>query len=276
MPGSERGDDAVGPGDAGAERDQREHVEAAGERANASRARRTASRPTARPASPARAATSCDSCRPRTWCEPDRWPPIASSEHRHGQREADPEAARHVDELGIGARLRAVDDHRLQRHAADRAGARAVLADLGMHRAGVDRALGHCGVAWRLRLGEIVRSGRRRTCRGSRPSRNSRCGRHARRDAWRCADRRSCRTPDPWPWRDPRGRAGCGASRRSPRRVVGKSVLLQVLEALRPSCDLRRAGRVYDGCAHRAVRSSGGRPLEGADLGPEDARRALT
>ena len=52
---------------------------------------------------------------------------------------ADPEAPRHVGEFGIGSALGG-DDVRLERHAADRAGARAVLPDLRMHRAGVDRA----------------------------------------------------------------------------------------------------------------------------------------
>ena len=56
--GRERRDDAVEPGDAGAHRDQREHVEVARDAPTASRARRTASRPTARPASRRRAAAS--------------------------------------------------------------------------------------------------------------------------------------------------------------------------------------------------------------------------
>ena len=54
----QRRDDAVDVGDAGAHRDQREHVEIARDAATASRARRTASRPTARPASRARAGSS--------------------------------------------------------------------------------------------------------------------------------------------------------------------------------------------------------------------------
>ena len=41
---------------------------------------------------------------------------------------------------------------RLERHAADRAGARADLADLRMHRAGVDRACGNGLAGVRLRL----------------------------------------------------------------------------------------------------------------------------
>ena len=69
-------------------------------------------------------------------------------DHRHGERERDPEAPRHVDEFGVRAFGRR-RDLRLQRHAADRAAARADLADLRMHRAGVDRARGgdFCGGA---------------------------------------------------------------------------------------------------------------------------------
>ena len=84
----------------------------------------------------------------------------------------------------------------LERHAADRAGAGADLADLRMHRAGVDRAFRH------RRRGAFVRAcpdiwrDRRRTWCGSRPSRNNRRGRDARGGAWRCADRPSCRRPD--------------------------------------------------------------------------------
>ena len=38
---------------------------------------------------------------------------------------------------------------------------------------------------------------RRRISCGSRPSRNNRCVLYSRGDAWRCADRPSCRRPDP-------------------------------------------------------------------------------
>ena len=65
-------------------------------------------------------------------------------EHRRGQRQADPEAPRHVGELGIGPGIRG-HHLRLERHAADRTGAGADLPDLGMHRAGVDGA-GHNGL----------------------------------------------------------------------------------------------------------------------------------
>ncbi|MGY2811668.1 hypothetical protein ACVIHF_008398 [Bradyrhizobium sp. USDA 4506] len=62
-------------------------------------------------------------------------------EHRHGQREADPEPPRHVDQFGIGTVVER-DLLGLQRHAADRAAAGADLAHLGMHRTGVDGARG--------------------------------------------------------------------------------------------------------------------------------------
>ena len=62
--------------------------------------------------------------------------------HRNRQRQADPEAARHVDEFGIGAGVGG-RHLRFQRHAADRAGAGADLADLRVHRAGVDGAFDH-------------------------------------------------------------------------------------------------------------------------------------
>ncbi len=63
---------------------------------------------------------------------------------RQRQHETDPEASAHVDEFGIGASVRGCQQG-LQRHAADRARPRADLADLGMHRTGVDRA------SWRRR-----------------------------------------------------------------------------------------------------------------------------
>ena len=64
---------------------------------------------------------------------------------RQREHEADPEAARHVGEFRIGRRIEA-RDLRLQRHAADRAASGTDLADLRMHRAGVDRAFRHGGL----------------------------------------------------------------------------------------------------------------------------------
>ena len=72
----------------------------------------------------------------------DEVPAHFQHHHRQRQYEADPEAARHVGEFGIGATVGG-RDLRLQRHAADWAGAGADLPDLGMHRAGVGRAFDH-------------------------------------------------------------------------------------------------------------------------------------
>src|SRR5262249_12475434 len=62
-----------------------------------------------------------------------------------GEQSADPETARHVGEFGI-RRIVEACNLRLQRHAADRAGAGSDLANLWMHRAGVDRAGGNVGL----------------------------------------------------------------------------------------------------------------------------------
>ena len=63
-----------------------------------------------------------------------------------GQREheADPEPPRHVGEFGIWRRIEGCH-FGLQRHATDRAVSRTDLADLRMHRAGIDRAFGRGG-----------------------------------------------------------------------------------------------------------------------------------
>ncbi len=71
----------------------------------------------------------------------DEVPAHFQHHHRNGEHEPDPEAARHVGEFGIRAAVGG-GDLRLQGHAADRAGAGADLADLWMHRAGVDGAFG--------------------------------------------------------------------------------------------------------------------------------------
>jgi len=74
----------------------------------------------------------------------DKVPAHFQDDGRQREHQADPEAARHVGEFGIGRRVEACD-LRLQRHAADRAASRANLADLRMHRAGVDGAFRHFG-----------------------------------------------------------------------------------------------------------------------------------
>ena len=63
-------------------------------------------------------------------------------ENRKREDEPDPEPARHIREFGVRRGVRR-DEDRLQGHATDRARSRADLADLGVHRAGVDRALGN-------------------------------------------------------------------------------------------------------------------------------------
>src|SRR5262249_20497411 len=91
--------------------------------------------------------------------QPQERAPHLDPPHRQGQREPDPEPPSHVGELWIGSALRA---HQLglERHAADRAGARSHLADLRMHRAGVN------GAGWQRRGGS--RRGREITRRVSR------------------------------------------------------------------------------------------------------------
>ena len=120
---------------------------------------------------------------------------------RQRQHEADPEAARHVGEFGIGRRIEACHLG-LQRHAADRAAAGTDLADLRMHRAGIDRALRRGG--FRLALVEILPWDRRRIWFGSRPSRNDRFRRGSRTDAGWSRDRPSFR-------RRGRARSPCAA-----------------------------------------------------------------
>jgi hypothetical protein len=61
---------------------------------------------------------------------------------RNGKHKPDPEAPRHVREFGIWRRIERCH-FGLQRHAADRTVSGTDLADLRMHRAGVDRALRH-------------------------------------------------------------------------------------------------------------------------------------
>ena len=141
---------------------------------------------------------------------------------RQREHEADPEAARHVGEFGIGRRIEA-RDLRLQRHAADRAASGADLADLRMHRAGVDRAFRHRGFRLAVFLRDRRRDRRRIWC-GSRPSRNERSRRDSRSGA--CWSRGSTVMPQTGSrtvaaaWRDDRdgmrGRRGCGRRSRQP------------------------------------------------------------
>ena len=77
-------------------------------------------------------------------------------EQRHGERDADPEPPRHVAQLGV-ALVAGGRRHRLERHAADRAAARPLAHDLGVHRAGPQRASRRlCGGDARLVAGEAL------------------------------------------------------------------------------------------------------------------------
>ncbi|GAA0006386.1 hypothetical protein BRDID11002_63900 [Bradyrhizobium diazoefficiens] len=148
----DRAEDAVNVSDAGAHRDQREHVEVAGDQ-------RLPAADEERPAGPqhhGRGEDELDPVRERLVDPVVRAGEMAAHLQHHGrqrQHAADPEPPRHVGEFGIGAGLQA-RDLRLQRHAADRAAAGSDLADLRVHRAGVDRARRHLRLA-RLLLGEV-------------------------------------------------------------------------------------------------------------------------
>ncbi len=146
------------------------------------------------------ASTSCsqfDVCCPIACVSPSRCPPISRTKHRNGQHQADPEPPRHIDELRARPRV-GCRHHRLQRHAADRARARPRLPHLRVHRAGVDGALGRRLLASSSPVpARDSATGRLRIFAGSRPSRNRTCARRASSGAVSCADRPSCRTPDP-------------------------------------------------------------------------------
>ncbi len=143
-----RSDDAVKIRHAGAERDQREHVEIA-------RHQRLPAAHEERPAGPdhnGRGEHQLNPVRQRL-VDPampaDEMTAHLQHDRRQCEHEADPESARHVGKLGIGRRIEA-GDLGLQRHAADRTAAGAGLADLRMHRAGVDRALRRLGLRFGL------------------------------------------------------------------------------------------------------------------------------
>ena len=160
--GSEDGDDAVEERRAGADRDQREHVEVAGpdrggaareERRAAPEHRRNRKRRTADIAGRWATGTAAGRCRRGAR-------PCRARGRTAASGVGDPEPSRHVEELGIRP-LVARRDHRLQRHAADRAAARPVADDLRMHRAGVERP---------RRLASPARASRTPSARGSRLS----------------------------------------------------------------------------------------------------------
>jgi hypothetical protein len=139
--GRERCDDAVEVRDAGAHRDQGEHVEIArGDRLPAAHEERPS-----RPQHHRRGECELDPVRPALIDEAVAAHDVRAHlerEDRKRQDQSDPEAPAHVGEFGVGSGLGA-RDLGFERHAADRAGAGAGLADFGVHRTGVDRALRH-------------------------------------------------------------------------------------------------------------------------------------
>jgi hypothetical protein len=147
-------DHAVGVGDASAHRDQREHVEVAGaQRLPAANEERPA-----RPQHDRRCDGKLDPVRPGRIDQAVSADEMSAhfEDHRgRGEHRADPETPRHVGKLGIWRIVEACDLG-LQRHAADRAAAGADLANLRVHRAGVDRA----GRRFRRRLFRLEIFGR--------------------------------------------------------------------------------------------------------------------
>ncbi len=131
-------DDAVDVGHACAHRDQREHVEVA-------RQQRLPAAHEERPARPDDDRSGEHELNPvrQGLIDPamtaDQVTAHFQDHRRQGEHEADPEPTRHVCELGIGRRIQA-RHLGLQRHAADRAASGTDLADLRVHRAGIDRA----------------------------------------------------------------------------------------------------------------------------------------
>ena len=139
--GREGGDQAVEIGHARAHADEREHVEVA-------REQRLVAAHEERPAGPQhhrRGEGELDVvgvclCQPRAGRHEMAAPFDCHDGER--QRQADPEAACHVGQFGIGAGVGG-GELGLERHTADWAGAGTDLADLRMHRAGVDGAFDH-------------------------------------------------------------------------------------------------------------------------------------
>ena len=134
---------------------------------------------------------------------------------RQREHERNPEPPRHVGEFGAIAGAAVAS--RLERHAADRAGARS-------RPAGSPDASGRyrsCPPARTRRAPWIcsdIFPDRRRIWCGSRRRRNDSRGRYRRNDAGFCPDRPSCRRPDrSHPRHAPasHGRARCGCARRA-------------------------------------------------------------
>jgi DNA-binding FrmR family transcriptional regulator len=152
--GRERRDRAVEKRDAGAERDQGEHVEiAAHDRLPAAHEERRA-----RPQYDRSGEGERDEVRGRVPDEMMQVEDVAGhveNKDRRREGEADPEPPRHVGEFRLGAGIGG-RQHRLERHAADRATARADLPHVRMHRAGVERAFGRRRRRRPMRMSRMV------------------------------------------------------------------------------------------------------------------------
>ena len=131
------GDHAVDPGYAGAHRDQREHVEVAGNHgAPAAHEERGAGpqhhRRRQHEGNPVRSGR-------RDQIHQAEMRAHLQHEHRQRERQRDLETPTHIDQFGI-RRILERNLFGLQRHPADRTGAGADLPDLRIHRTDVDRS----------------------------------------------------------------------------------------------------------------------------------------
>ncbi len=147
-------DDAVSPSDAGADGDEREHVEIA----RLDRLPSSLEEWPARPQHDRRREGKLQQVgcsRVDQMVQPEEMAAHLQNENGRGEHEADPEAARHVREFRIGSGVGG-DDVGLERHATNRARTRSDLPDLGVHRAGVNRAFRY-GLGGSLSGTEILR-----------------------------------------------------------------------------------------------------------------------
>ena len=151
--GGDGRDQAVEEGRARAERDEGEHVQP-------TRAQRGEAAHEERPAAPQHRRRGNGELQPLLGVRRKEGQHVDAKHMRahvehdegEGERHGDPKPAGEVNELGVTAMLMlGRHAHGLERHAADRAMARTLLHDLGMHRARVERASGE-----RLRLALLV------------------------------------------------------------------------------------------------------------------------
>ena len=210
--GQQDRDDAVEPRHAGAHRDQREHVQVAGEeRLPAAHEERPA-----RPQHHRRGEHELQPVRPVLAEQHVEIGEVAAHferDDRQRERKPDPEPARHVGKLGIGRRLR-------RRPAPARAPCRRSGRSRGRPAGSAD-ASGRYRSCPPARTAAIppsperdISPDRRRICPGSRPSRNNRSAPRAARDEASDAGRPSCRRPDPARLRRRRRAAYADARRR--------------------------------------------------------------